>query len=646
MTKYTNRKRLWFVKAVFLVAAILLCWLAPLTSGKTTHASAPARGNDSIRVHDYSIAVEIDSARRVRVHEELTVEFLVSNITTFYRALPVEQTRYFDISASCEGNEEFHYYVADNPDVSDFIDINCVGGVAKGERWTYAFDYTMENGWNAANSDDGMLLDVIPYGISVPLHNASVSITLPYATTLEHCKTYVGYGATTPTDLSPALSEDGRTFSFFVDVLNVHYVEDYDEWATDGVTFEFTMTGGSFDGYIPTRLFTDGLVWILLLGVVVIAAAIALRHFFRKSNDVIPVVNVRPPQNLDPMRMGTILDGTTDDEDVTSMIYYFADHGYLEIDFSDENDPVLRKKKELPESAPVYQKTLFDGLFFDDEERAVSELSSHYYESVAMAKKQLPPVRRYDKPSLYAYIAGGVLAVLYALLIGVVLSATRIGHGYVSWSGLAFVFPAALLYVIDLACVGRRYKWKRSALLALRAVKPIVALIFAAAYAFLIANHVATDCEKLLVAIFAFAAIFLSMPVLSRREDYVQTLGDIVGFKEFIVVTEKDKIEFMLQENPQLYYEVLPYAQVLGVTKEWEDKFADIVIEPPTWGCGAGFDLFDYMLINRCMHAAMQTSLARFEAKSGGSYIGKSGGGGHFGGFGGGGFGGGGFGVR
>jgi uncharacterized membrane protein YgcG len=122
-------------------------------------------------------------------------------------------------------------------------------------------------------------------------------------------------------------------------------------------------------------------------------------------------------------------------------------------------------------------------------------------------------------------------------------------------------------------------------------------------------------------------------------------LGEILGFKDFIVVTEEDKIKFMLEDNPELYYDVLPYAQVLGVTDEWEKKFAKITIQPPTWYVG-NMTFFDYLLLRRCMSMAWARSFAEAAKRARGSHVGRSGGGGSFGGFGGGGFGGGGGGAR
>ena len=151
-----------------------------------------------------------------------------------------------------------------------------------------------------------------------------------------------------------------------------------------------------------------------------------------------------------------------------------------------------------------------------------------------------------------------------------------------------------------------------------------------------------TGYEIAVMDICCFLSTLIGLFALSRKEKYVKELGDILGFKDFIIYTEEDKIKAMLEENPQLYYKVLPYAQVLGVTDEWEDKFENILIPPPTWCVGMHMSVFDYMIFNRCMRSAMATAMRPPQKSSGGI----SGGGGHFGGFGGGGCGGGGGGAR
>ena len=156
-------------------------------------------------------------------------------------------------------------------------------------------------------------------------------------------------------------------------------------------------------------------------------------------------------------------------------------------------------------------------------------------------------------------------------------------------------------------------------------------------------SHVLTPLERILTLWFAFATAILGGQMLVRRESYVETLGGILGFREFILVTKKDHLEAMLESNPELFYDVLPYAQVMGVSDVWEEKFKSITIEPPTWYAG-DFTLFDYWMLRSTMNSMRMAMLMR--PKEAGKTVGGIGGGGFFGGFSGGGGGGGGGGFR
>lgn len=642
-TYIREKKRLWrLFQAAFLV--ILAIFLLIPTPEKRVSAYT---SYDVIKIHSYDVKAEIAKDRKVRVVETFEVEFLASGLTMFYRSLPVENARYMDISATCAGNDEFFCTVADNPDIDGFIDINCVGGVSKGKKWTYVIAFTMENGANAATKDNGMLIDVVPFGAMVAMHNVTVSVTLPYATSLENCATYVGYGAETPTDLGMQLSADKKTLSFAVDTLSVHYNDDYGIDVADGVTLDFTMTGGAFDSYFTTRFFTDGLPWILGFGVTAIAVALVLLFTVGKKHELISVVNIKAPDEMDPLRMGKILDGVVDSEDITSMIYYFAHKGYLFINLEDEDDPVLiRKVVNLPDGVPIYQRTLFKGLFSSGDSVSVSDLKNNFYATVDKATKQTPRVKMYKKSSVAGFIGNGVFASFCAFLIGFILASVRLANGYGFVGGLAFGIPMVFILVLAYISENYRYKWKKSARLGMQAAQVGIALLFSLIYVFFIGNHIFTEYEKILTCIFVFAAVFIGTNVIARKKSYVRRLGDIIGFKEFIIVTEEDKIKFMLEQDPQLYFKVLPYAQVLGVTDEWENKFKDITIPPPEWCTGYSWSVFDYMIFNRCMRTAMIVAMARPAESGNGTRIGGTGGGGSFGGFGGGGFGGGGFGAR
>ena len=617
---------------------------------------------DKIEVQSYEVDLTVRPDRKVEIKENIRVEFLTSGLTMFYRSLPIEKARYTNITASCGGNDEFFYTVEDNPDMSDFIDINCVGGAEKGNVWTYSLAYVVEHGGNEV--ENGMLIDVIGYGWSVPLHNVLVNVHFPTSVQGNAFKLYSGgYGAAgNDANVNAVLSQDGKTLSLSAERLDVVYNEYYDERMAEGITLEFTLGAGVLQEYTNTRIFTDGM-WKILLGVaIVLALGLLVGALAPSKKEMITTVNIKAPDEMDPMKMGKLIDGTVDNEDVTSMLYYFAHKGYMTIDFSNEEDPLLvQKVSALPKEEAVHARTIFNGLFaradrvmvegetpFDEDtvvvSTRISDLKHKFYESADKAIKQTPKLKMYEPKSVFWFLSGGILSVLFGLLMPMIMSFS-IGGGYAYFGGIVFFVPLAVIAILGLLKENYRYKWKKSALLGMTLGQMGIAALFALIFIAFFATYVLTGYEKLAVCVGALLPVFFTLNKLSRTEKYRKTLGQILGFKDFIVVTEADRIQFMLEENPQLYYKILPYAQVLGVTEEWEEKFASITLAPPDWCVGSNMTVFDYMIINRCMTRAMIHALARPE-NAGGSFIGRSGGGGSFGGFGGGGFGGGGGGAR
>lgn len=660
---YIKKKRLVLKAALFLLT-LFCAFIFPFVGGRVELNKAQAFAYDDVmKIRSYAVDLTVRPDRKVEIKEKIRVEFLASGLTMFYRSLPIEKARYTNITASCAGNEDFFYTVEDNPDTSDFIDINCVGGAEKGNVWTYDISYTVEHGGNEV--ENGMYIDLIGYGWSVPLNDVSVSVHFPVAVTQNALTLYSGgYGAEgNEANVFSWLSTDQKTLFITCEQLEIVYNDYYGEAMAAGITLEFTLGEGVLQDYTHTRVFTDGMGKLLIGAAVAIGLALLVFLFAPAKKEIITTVNVKAPGEMDPMKMGKLIDGTVDNEDVTSMIYYFAHKGYLLIDLTNEDDPVLiQKVSVLPASESTHARTLFNGLFaradrevieektpFDQDtvvvSTRVSRLKHKFYESADKAIKQTPKLKMYEPKSVFWYVLGGAIGLLYGF-ISPLIASFAIGGGYAYFGGIVFFVPIAVILVLGFLKENYRYKWKKSALFGTTAGQVAIAAFFALIFIAFFASYVLTGYEKAVVCAGALLPVFFTLGKLSRTEKYRKTLGQILGFKDFIVVTEEEKIEFMLKEDPELYYKVLPYAQVLGVTDEWEEKFAKITLPPPEWCMGSNMTLFDYMIINRCMTRAMITALARPQSSGGGSFIGRSGGGGSFGGFGGGGFGGGGGGAR
>ena len=136
-----------------------------------------------------------------------------------------------------------------------------------------------------------------------------------------------------------------------------------------------------------------------------------------------------------------------------------------------------------------------------------------------------------------------------------------------------------------------------------------------------------------------------------RRSRYgMDKYGQILGLVDFIKKVEKPRLEKLLDENPSYFYDVMPYAQVLGLSKAWANKFKDLEVGKPDWYVGrsslnsyTGYYMWQSM--NRSMHAIEKSLLSvpapavktgQSGSSSGGGFSGGSGGG--FGGMSGGGW--------
>lgn len=648
-TSFTKRRSSFKRWAAVFITLLLLCIPFLPKMGKDggryeLNASADAykdarSATMSIEKYDAEFTVKTD--RKIEIRQSVTVHFL-KNQRMFYLALPLEGDRYYGFDVTCAGNDDFSWYVADNPIMDGFLDVNCEGGVTAGATWTYDFSYVLEIGKD--DLKNGVRLDVVGFGTTVPIHNVTVTLHLPDAPiSAEYISAEYGgsgHGSVTERWL------DERTWVLTSDRLELGSNDYYDEASVQGITVSLIFEKGVLKDFMLTKIFTSDMWAILLFSGVLLGGGICALVFLRKKREIITVVNIKPPEGMDPLCMGKWLDGTVDSEDVTSMIYYFAQQGYLTVNLEDQDDPLLIKRVvELPETAPVYQKTLFNGLFKKGDAVRASDLSEKFYVHVDMAKKQLPSPTMYDKKSLLGFVLCCLAGVAFAVLAPLVTALCKIGGGYTEWSGLMILFPVLFTAILGLVRENYRYKWKNRKRIGILIGIIAVAVLCSFLYVFAVGSHVMLVSEKVVIAVTAVVLTFMGLRCVSRSEKYLEKLGQILGFKDFIVVTEEEKIKVMLEENPELYYDVLPYAQVLGVTNEWEGKFKRILIEAPSWCVGSQMTVFDYMILNSCLRRASIRMTARPQRKSGG-FVSGSGGGGSFGGFGGGGHGGGGFGTR
>ena len=75
-----------------------------------------------------------------------------------------------------------------------------------------------------------------------------------------------------------------------------------------------------------------------------------------------------------------------------------------------------------------------------------------------------------------------------------------------------------------------------------------------------------------------FVNLFFTL-FMKRKTEYGEYItARVKGFRNFLVMVEKEQLEALVSENPNYFYNILPYTHVLNISKKWISKFENISI--------------------------------------------------------------------
>ena len=80
-----------------------------------------------------------------------------------------------------------------------------------------------------------------------------------------------------------------------------------------------------------------------------------------------------------------------------------------------------------------------------------------------------------------------------------------------------------------------------------------------------------------IIYVLSFIAIFISgffVIIMNRKTSYGEMItAKILGFRNYLNTAEKSKLEALVLENPNYFYDILPYTYVLNISKKWINNF-------------------------------------------------------------------------
>lgn len=301
------------------------------------------------------------------------------------------------------------------------------------------------------------------------------------------------------------------------------------------------------------------------------------------------------PDDVTPSEVGIIIDDSTDTIDITALVPWLAQRGYLRIKevqvdgvIKKSTDIELTKLKDLPDSAPDYQKRIMELLFANDQDtQLMSKLGKHptRVEKAIKALDNHFKGERKLKNKKYVWLVA--LVVLFSTLaIGFDSLVSLHDEGawicaFFAWA-LPFTLAAALRIMLSTKDPFTSNLTKRLSfagrLICFAGNLTLLLLLFEEE-----SDTVIPTWALAGMAILCYFACELSGRLNQDTEYRASLRGRLQGFREFIDTAEKDRIKMLVDDNPEYFFDVLPYAMVFGLTDKWVKQFKDINIQRTEW---------------------------------------------------------------
>ncbi len=496
-------------------------------------------------------------------------------------------------------------------------------------RHCYQLSYKV-TGYTFMDKDSqGLFWNAVGTGWSIPLHNVSVSLSLPQGIKVTNQACYQGrYKSLTPCD---SLNTDpSGTIVAQAGTLPPH----------NALSLKVSWT----PPIIPDKIIEDplpgkaGNLLLLLAGLLAVSGASFLLSWYFYGRDPSveksDMVLYEPPKDLSPLEAGVLVDERLDGKDIAAAIINLARKGFLKIR---EKHKLLGKEYEIQIVKPASE--------VDDP-----------YEGIIMR---------------YLLMCSQAKGIMDNITLGLILSLIK-GKGLseafdrvemkngdptVTTSSLRRTQYGLKLYKAlskriykDLTHKGYfpRNPFKTRKYLQMAMITGLFFVIFFIFFLIFLGGTFSPALFQLLsfkihgvplfMGIVTSLIIFNAMALL-----WVKTMPRKTGkgvllawklrsFKEFVKRVEVEKLERLYGKDrlAAIFEEFLPFAMVLGVAKEWGHLFDTALTSPPSWY--HGYSTFSASSFSHSMASSFASSTGT-GSSGGGSGSGGGGGGGGGGGW-------------
>lgn len=498
---------------------------------------------------------------------------------------------------------------------------------------TYTIKYTYDIGKDPLENADELYYNLIGYEWDTSISNITFKITMPK--TFEESSLGFSSGTKGSTDNSKIFySVDGNIISgYVIGALN----------SKEALTVRLTLPEGYFTS---TSTNTDiYAILIIIFSLICVLIAYILWAKYGKDDKVIETVEFYPPEEYNSAEVGFLYEGTSNTPAVISLLIYLANKGYLKIEeteqkgiFKNSKGFKIVKLKEY-DGDNENEEIFFKGLF---KRRKTSVTAADLYDSfyTTLYKIQNNLNSKENKNKIFEASSKGKGKWLIIMIITLFILITVKPILEYSEMGVEII-PFALLFP------GIGFTILIGSLIGTIKIPKIFAIIWGGMFGGIpwVTFVLPTLTQNIMylimyiVGVICIAVILLFAKIMPKRTPYGnEILGKLRGFKTFLKTAEKPQLESLVKQNPEYFYNILPYTYALGVSDVWINQFETIALRAPDWYSST--DEFNMHTFGNFMNTTMKSATSAMSSSpssdsSGGSSGGGSSGGGSGGGGGG-----------
>ena len=510
------------------------------------------------------------------------------------------------------------------------IKIGSSGQTLTGKH-SYTIKYTYNIGKDSLKDVDELYYNLIGNEWDTTIKKLSFTIKMPKT----FDQTLLGFssgrkGSTSSSNIS--FNVDGNTINGSTNKsLNVG----------EGVTIRLTLPEGYFiNAGFKMDMFS---IIIIVISICVSLIAILLWMKYGKGDKVVETIEFYPPEGFNSAEIGYIYKEGANNTSIISLLVYLANKGYLKIEQIEE-EGVFRKIKSLKfdklkdyDGNNENERAFLDGLFLDGRDSVTSSLLyDKFYKTVDKIKSNMNTKENkeqmFDSKSI---ICEKILIVLAIFMFCIITIKPVLEYTELTNLIFAILFPLIGFSVLFGMLFGNTS-------ISIKIFGVIWGLGFggipwtAIVLPALLNND--TYLFSYFIGIICIMNLCIFIKIMPKRTKYGNELfGKVKGFKRFLETAEKPQLEGLVEQNPEYFYNILPYTYALGVSQIWMKQFETIALKAPDWYDFEGdFNMNEFSLFMNTTMAAATTAMSSSPTSSdGGSSGGGSSGGGSGGGGGG-----------